>query len=147
MYSHMKHTSLLLIILFTAILPSHAEQVYKWVDEHGKVHFGDKKPKEQEVEAIDIKIINSIESVTYEDSTIDTGDKVIIYTASWCGYCKKAKKYFKNKGISYTEMDIEKSRIAKMQFKNLGGKGVPMILVGKKKMSGFNEADFARIYK
>lgn len=75
-----------------------AEEVYKWVDEYGKIHFGDKKPKGEEVEEVSIKI-NSIKTVTYESSTIDTGKKVIMYSASWCGYCKKAKKYFKNNGI------------------------------------------------
>jgi len=124
-----------------------AKEIYKWVDENGKVHFGDRKPEALvKVQEIDIKVINSIESVSYDNSAIDIGKKVIIYTTSWCGYCEKAKKYFKNKGIRYTEMNIEKSRIAKMQFEKLGGKGVPVILVGDKRMSGFSQAGFERIY-
>jgi len=124
-----------------------AKNIYKWIDENGKVHFGDRKPEALvEVEEINIKVINSVESVSYETSVIDIGKKVIIYTTSWCGYCKRAKKHFKDKGLRYTEMNIEKSRIAKMQFDKLGGKGVPVILVGDKRMSGFSEAGFERIY-
>jgi len=143
----MRYLVLFSIILFSMNSLIQAKEIYKWVDENGKVHFGDRKPEALvKVQEIDIKVINSIESVSYDNSAIDIGKKVIIYTTSWCGYCEKAKKYFKNKGIRYTEMNIEKSRIAKMQFEKLGGKGVPVILVGDKRMSGFSQAGFERIY-
>ena len=142
----MKYVTLLLIMLFTMISLTQAKEIYKWVDESGKVHFGDRKPETLKVEKIDINIINSVTRVTYKNSTINIGKKVIIYTTNWCGYCKKAKKYFKEKGISYTEMDIERSKKAKIQFEKLGGKGVPVILVGNKSMSGFSEAGFERLY-
>ncbi|RHW76126.1 glutaredoxin family protein [Colwellia sp. RSH04] len=143
----MKYIKLLIITLFIIFTSSHAQEIYKWVDENGKVHFGDRKPDTQnEVEALNIKLINSVETVTYQPSSIDVGKKVVIYTTSWCGYCKKAKKYFGSKRIRYTEKNIEKSKIAKMEFDKLGGKGVPVILVGKKRMSGFSEAGFERIY-
>jgi glutaredoxin len=142
----MKHLTLLLIIFFSTLPASQAEEVYKWVDENGKLHFGDKKPKDQKIEKVNLKVINSITNVSYENSTFNAGKKVIIYTASWCGYCKKAKQYFKANNIPYTEMDIEKSRLAKSQFKRFGGKGVPIILVGDKRMRGFSEAGFERIY-
>lgn len=143
----MKYIKLLIITLFIIFTSSHAQEIYKWVDENGKVHFGDRKPDTQDkVEALNIKLINSVETVTYQPSSIDVGKKVVIYTTSWCGYCKKAKKYFGSKRIRYTEKNIEKSKIAKMEFDKLGGKGVPVILVGKKRMSGFSEAGFERIY-
>jgi glutaredoxin len=143
---HMKHVTLLLIIIFTLIPLTQAKEIYKWVDENGKVHFGDKKPETLAVESLDINIINTVKSVSYENSSINIGRRVIIYTTNWCGYCKKAKQYFKEKGIRYTEMNIEKSTQAKMQYDKLGGKGVPIILVGDKRMSGFSEAGFDRFY-
>jgi len=138
----------LLIIFMLFINPlAQTQEIYKWVDKQGKVHFGDRKPdSQQNIEELNIKLVNSVETVSYQPSSIDIGKKVVIYTTSWCGYCKKAKKYFTDKRIRYTEKNIEKSKIAKMEFKKLGGKGVPMILVGKKKMSGFNQAGFERIY-
>ncbi|TPH14614.1 glutaredoxin domain-containing protein [Litorilituus lipolyticus] len=138
----------LLVIFMLCINPlAQAQEIYKWVDEQGKVHFGDRKPdSQQNVEELNIKLVNSVETVSYQVSSIDIGKKVVIYTTSWCGYCKKAKKYFSDKRIRYTEKNIEKSKIAKMEFKKLGGKGVPIILVGKKKMSGFSQAGFELIY-
>jgi len=143
----MKHIVLLFVLLFSTVSLTHAKDIYKWIDENGKMHFGDKKPETLvDVEKIDIKVINSVESVSYEFSAIDIGKKVIIYTTSWCVNCKKAKEYFRYKGIRYIEKNIEKNRIAKMEFEKLGGKGVPVILVGDKRMSGFSKAGFERIY-
>ena len=142
----MKHVTLFLIILFTIIPLSQAKDIYKWQDENGKVHFGDKKPANLAVAAIELTIINSVKSVSYQSAKIALGKAVKIYTTAWCGYCKKAKRYFKDNGIRYTEMNIETSSTAKRQFKKLGGKGVPLILVGTKKMSGFSEAGFERLY-
>ena len=64
---------------------------------------------------------------------------VVMYATSWCPYCAKARAYFARKGIAYVEYDIEKSAAVNAEFKRLGGRGVPLILVGKEKMSGFSE--------
>jgi glutaredoxin len=93
-----------------------------------------------------INIINSIKSVKYESSHINIGKKVIIYTTSRCGYCKKAKRHFKEKRIRYKEMNIENSKNAKRQFEKMKGTGVPIILVGNKRMNGFSKAGFDRLY-
>ena len=61
-----------------------------------------------------------------------------MYSTAWCGVCKEAKKYMRSKGIRYMEYDIEKMPSKQREFKRLGGKGVPLITVGKQKMSGFS---------
>jgi len=53
----------------------------------------------------------------------------------------------RRKGIRFTEYDIEKSSKGKRLYKNLGARGVPVILVGKKRMNGFSEAGFEKIYR
>lgn len=67
---------------------------------------------------------------------------VVMYATAWCPYCAKARAYFKRTGTAYTEHDIEKSADARAQFKRLGGRGVPLILVGDEKMAGFSELAF-----
>jgi glutaredoxin-like YruB-family protein len=68
--------------------------------------------------------------------------EVVMYATSWCPYCAKARAYFGRKGIAYTEYDVEKSPTAKAELKRLGGRGVPLILVGREQMSGFSEEGF-----
>jgi glutaredoxin len=67
---------------------------------------------------------------------------VVMYATAWCPYCAKARAYFKRTGTAYTEHDIEKSAAAHAQYKRLGGRGVPLILVGDEKMAGFSELAF-----
>lgn len=63
---------------------------------------------------------------------------VEIYVTDWCGYCRQAQSYMKSKGIPYVAYDIEKDRAAMQRHKELGGGGVPLIVVGSHKMSGFS---------
>ena len=70
-----------------------------------------------------------------------------MYSASWCGLCKKAKAYFKAEGISYTDYDIENSRKGRTGYKRLKGTGVPIIIVGDERMNGFSKGSFEKIYE
>lgn len=64
---------------------------------------------------------------------------VVIFSTSHCGWCTRAKQYFASKGVSYEERDIERSPDAEAEFKRLGGRGVPLILVGSEKIEGFDQ--------
>lgn len=63
---------------------------------------------------------------------------VEMYVTSWCGYCKRAEKYLQSKGIPYVAYDIEKDSAARQRHRELGGNGVPLIIIGSNKMSGFS---------
>jgi glutaredoxin len=65
--------------------------------------------------------------------------EVVLYATSWCGYCKMTREFFAANGIRYTEQDIEQSSAALLQHKKLGGKGVPLIVVGDEVINGWNE--------
>ncbi len=65
--------------------------------------------------------------------------RVVMYSTSWCPYCEKARAMFRARGIEYTEFDIEQSTQARAAHRELGGRGVPLILVGFEALRGFNE--------
>jgi len=71
---------------------------------------------------------------------------VVMYATAWCPYCAKARAYFKQTNTAYVEHDIEKSADAHAEFRRLGGRGVPLILVGNEKLSGFSELAFESAY-
>ena len=70
-----------------------------------------------------------------------------MYSATWCGICTRAKRYFKYKNIPYVIYDVEKSRSGKRDFKLLKGKSVPIIIVGDKCMNGFTVAKLEKLYQ
>lgn len=66
------------------------------------------------------------------------GGKVILYATEWCGYCQKARKLMTKHDIPYFEYDIEKSAEGKEQHKNLGGGGIPVLLINGEVIKGYN---------
>lgn len=76
----------------------------------------------------------------------DKEEKVVMYATSWCPYCQQARNYFRQQGIAYTEYDIERDIEAKRRYQAFGGRGVPVIFVGKRRMNGFSVSGFNRIY-
>ncbi|MEE9161281.1 MAG: glutaredoxin domain-containing protein [Gammaproteobacteria bacterium] len=138
-----------LILLISTLLFSMgaSAEILKWTDSDGKVHFGDRPPADAVTSVVKVKI-NTYESPNVEamQDVLNPKDKVVMYSAEWCGVCKKAKKYFKANNIPYKDYDIDKSSKGKKDFKKLGAKGVPVILVGKKRLNGFSAGSFESIY-
>lgn len=132
-------------------------EVYKWVNDTGRVHYRDEPSATQKFKRLAGENITRYDTVTFKNvlessgatkhSSRSTNGKVFIYSSAWCGYCKQARKYFKSKGIAFIEYDIEKNVRTKQDYDALGGKGVPVILVGRKRMNGFSRQGFDRIYK
>jgi glutaredoxin len=65
-------------------------------------------------------------------------ERVRIYTTAWCGYCKKAKAQLAARGVAFDEVDVETSDSGHREYKALGGRGVPVILVGSQRMDGYD---------
>ena len=144
----LRSISLVIVLSLLICASVGAGEIYQWVDENGVTHFGDNPPASSEYTTPEVKI-NSYTSAYVEDNLSTTGSSantVVMYGTSWCTYCKKAKTYFEAKGIKYREYDIEKSPSARRQYDKLDGRGVPVILVGDKRMNGFSVEAFERIY-
>jgi len=90
---------------------------------------------------------SSYETMSADVATSAASKKVIMYSTSWCGYCKKARKHFNANNIPLNDHDIEKDKHAKRLYDALDGKGIPVILVDKKRMNGFSVSGFNKIYE
>ncbi len=143
-----------IMLLLTPLLAG--AQIYRWVDAQGQVHYGDRPPRDAgNLESVDLGPLNSVAPAGAEGAAGASGDaataaasrppRVLMYSTSWCGYCAKARSYFRSKGIRYTERDIEKSERGKREYDALGGRGVPVILVGDQRLNGFSVERFERL--
>ena len=131
-----------LLIALLALLLAAGADIYRWTDAQGKVHYSDSPPPEAKAKQLKIRI-NSIDGPavvsTVKGAPADEGrDKVRICTAVWCGYCKKAKAYLAKRRVPFEELDVETSDRGRNEFAQLGGRGVPLILVGSQRMDGFD---------
>lgn len=120
--------------------------VYKWVDSDSRVHFSDHPPKDVKAEEIKIRTYSGPAEVTFTGG--EYGARTVkILTTTWCGVCKKAKAFLAQKHVVYTEYDVEKSEIGKLEYQRLNGRGVPIILVGNQRMSGFSAKRLEQMLK
>ena len=139
-----------LFLLLALLLPlgMAGAEIYKWTDENGRVHFGDAPQTAENTESVDLSHINTYDapSKIFIDKTLarPTGvhskksASVTVYSTTWCGVCVKAKKWLKANRIKFREYDVETSKKGKRDYKNLKGRGVPIILVGQQRMNGFS---------
>lgn len=147
------------LIQFTLMLalfagsPVFAQSVYKWTDEQGVVHFGDRPPIDESAERVAIAPAPppSVDDAAEPDAT-DTRQatatpakrqrlRILMYGRMDCGYCAKARSYFARRRIAFRELDVaDSSSRAYAEWKRLGGTGVPLFVINGKVARGFSAA-------
>lgn len=65
--------------------------------------------------------------------------EVIVYSKNMCGYCTQAKNWLKNKGIEYTEINIEEKPESREYIISEGHRTMPQIYIDGKSMGGYHE--------
>ena len=70
---------------------------------------------------------------------------VKIYSTPSCGYCNKAKAYFKANRIAFTEYNVASDqRKAEEMVRKSGQMGVPVIDINGRIIVGFNQSEVDR---
>jgi glutaredoxin-like YruB-family protein len=66
-------------------------------------------------------------------------DKVIIYSAVWCGFCHQAKQYLDSIGVKYEDNDVDKDPKALEDAVNKSGqRGIPVLDIDGDIIIGFD---------
>jgi glutaredoxin 3 len=70
-----------------------------------------------------------------------TMPKVVIYSRPFCGYCELAKDLLEQKGVPFSEIDVEadRSRLSEMVSRSGGRMTFPQIFVGEHHVGGFTD--------
>jgi mycoredoxin len=69
---------------------------------------------------------------------------IVLYGTRSCGYCKVTRKILNESKVAFLDIDVEKSEEGAKQFRELGGNGVPLLLINGKRMNGFNEKNLRK---
>jgi glutaredoxin len=83
---------------------------------------------------------NKTAQIGWTAQEIDSSCDVILFSTASCPYCKRARAFLKAKEIPYCEKDINRKKANKAAYKNVGGKGVPVLVIGNKVIHGFNSS-------
>ncbi|MDX1709355.1 MAG: glutaredoxin domain-containing protein [Desulfobacterales bacterium] len=142
-------------------------EIFKWIDENGVTHYSD-SPTRDISDAVEIENktppsaspASADQSPSPHQATPDTLDKgffdflkdsqeqevaakaptVEIYETDWCGYCKKAKNFFRSRGIKFSTYDIDKNpRAARRMMTMTNRRAVPFVVINGKGIQGYSE--------
>ena len=161
----------LIFIMFILAVGVSSAEIYSWEDENGVVHYSDTQPShiteweeeedttgtvepqpgletqryEYDPELI-TEILNEIQDEN-EDEDIQ-GPSVELFVTSWCSYCKKAKAFFRSRGIEFTEYNIEKDQDAAQRMHALTkSRSVPFAVINGHSIQGYSAAAYEKALK
>lgn len=67
--------------------------------------------------------------------------QVVMYTTSWCPYCRAAKSLFAAKKVDFTEIDVTAEPKLRDDMERLSGRRtVPQIFINGKPIGGYDDA-------
>jgi len=65
---------------------------------------------------------------------------VVLFSTSTCPYCREVRDLFVRLNVRYRDFVIDDSAEARQRFDRLGGRAVPLLLIGDRRIVGFREA-------
>src|SRR5262245_10358266 len=66
--------------------------------------------------------------------------EIVMYTKSWCPYCDRAKSLLREKGQTWTEIDIEAQPEQRDEMVRRSHRtSVPQIFIGDRHVGGFDD--------
>lgn len=131
-------------------------EIWKWTDAAGKTHFSDTPPPHKKARPLVVhdNTINGAAAAAKPAAPSGAPaaaeqrratPRVVIYTASWCGYCRRARALLRQRQVPFAEYDIETSSQGVRDFARLQGQGVPITLIGNIRLDGFEAGEFAGV--
>ncbi len=137
--------TLLALIVLVMLQPAQANDLYRWVDKHGKVHYGD-VPPDEDAEQLNLKRYGSPRpasgvqdaSLPYETRRAREHFPVTLYVTPECGsVCKEARALLTTRRIPYTENMLKTPEDVDAFAKKFGRESIPTLTVGSSTLKGF----------
>lgn len=141
----MRKTALLLALSCAAAMaPAQAQTAYRWVDQDGKVHYGDRPPPPKaarEVEERKYSAPAAEQRLSYALRQARANFPVTLYVGAECPACQEGRDYLKKRGIPFGEKLVASNEEIDALRTKLGGGEVmvPSLQVGEKMSKGFLE--------
>ena len=141
-----------------------AQTVYKSVGPNGQVVYSDRAPTSGHLEktmkfadlpssALPASAASFMEQFRRTHPTDGalaapaSGSGATLYSAAWCGYCKKAKAWLASRGVAYQDVDVDTPSGMAALAQVTGGKGgIPVLVAKGQKINGFSTAAYDAIF-
>ncbi|MCX8087296.1 MAG: glutaredoxin family protein [Rhodocyclaceae bacterium] len=126
-----------------------AQGAYRWVDETGKVHYGDRPPSSaREVKSLRHGAPSPVEKpLPYATRQAMANFPVTLYVSPDCGEgCQQAADFLKRRGVPFAQKSVEQEEeLAALKALAGGEAFVPVLTVGPRVKKGFEAGEWERL--
>ncbi|HEV2611504.1 MAG TPA: glutaredoxin family protein [Noviherbaspirillum sp.] len=153
----------LLFVLFLIPAAASGQTLYKSVGPDGRISYSDTPPAGAKVQKTmsysplpaspvpeSVRRDRQEPEAGIQRRSLETGtgsEGIRLFTATWCGYCTKAKAYLGQRGLAYQEYDID-TPAGKRAFAQAGtGTGIPLLLWKERRQQGFSKAGYDALFE
>lgn len=136
----MNRIALLIAVLFAAGT-AQAAQLYRWVDDKGRVEWRDTPPpasaKKVEQRSVSASVIETSE-LPYSVQQAVRNAPLTLYVNDCGDACTKARAHLNRRGLPFTEKNPRDNIDTYKKLTN-GGMEVPLLFVGREALKGYEE--------
>ncbi len=143
----MRHRAILIgIALALPLGAAHAQQLYRWVDQHGEVHVSDQPPPPTAKDIQKKSYGGSVAPASEEPYALAKAMKdapVTLYTSPTCqDPCSQARAALNGRGVPFKEVSVWNPE-TNAELKSVSGANeVPVLVVGASVEKGFSQGAF-----
>lgn len=138
---------LVLLAALATLLPVQAAQLYRWVDDKGRVEWRDTPPPAN-AKKVERRIVGGsvIETSTlpYSLQQAVRSFPVTLYTGNCGEGCDKARAHLVRRGVPFTQKNPQDDVEGYRKLTN-GGMQVPLLFVGNERFAGYEENAWDRL--
>lgn len=138
---------LILLAALATLLPAQAAQLYRWVDDKGRVEWRDTPPpanaKKVERRTIGGSVIET-STLPYSLQQAVRSFPVTLYTGNCGEGCDKARAHLVRRGVPFTQKNPQDDVEGYRKLTN-GGMQIPLLFVGSERFAGYEENAWDRL--
>ncbi|HZO01209.1 MAG TPA: glutaredoxin family protein [Burkholderiales bacterium] len=128
------------VVALSFALGAHA-QVYRWLDEKGRLHAGDTPPPSaRDVEKVRVAPTPTEPVEPYALQVARKNNPVTLYSTRNCPLCDRARELLKARGVPFSEKSVVTDQQVEELERVVGRNAVPSLVVGTKIQDGFADS-------
>ena len=143
---HVRSAIAVAVTLIFAPATALAQSTYRWVDNNGRVHYGDKPPPDAAKGAQERRLGGSVVETSGPDFATREAAKnfpVTLYVAPNCeAPCVQARELLTKRGVPFSEVNVIDKRSRGQLKEASGDTQVPVLVVGRDVTKGFETGAF-----